>query len=61
MQRLNRGFSKDTLQTIFGHADKKSTEKYCQYLTGSLSATMSGKTPRDANVTQINEASGNGL
>jgi integrase len=53
MQRLNRGFGKDALQTIFGHADKKSTEKYCQYLTGSLSETMSGKVkllPYDASV-----------
>lgn len=43
MQRLNAGFSKDMLQTIFGHTDKKSTEKYAKYLTESLSPAMRGK------------------
>ena len=55
MQRLNAGFSKDLLQTIFGHADKKSTEKYAKYLTESLSSAMSGKVVSlscDADVTR---------
>lgn len=43
MQRLNAGFSKDVLQAIFGHTDKKSTEKYAKYLAQSLSSAMSGK------------------
>lgn len=53
MQRLNAGFSKDILQAIFGHTDKKSTEKYAKYLAESLSSTMRGKViPYGANVVQ---------
>ena len=53
MQRLHAGFSKDILQAIFGHTDKKSTEKYAKYLAESLSSTMSGKvTLYGANVVQ---------
>lgn len=53
MQRLNAGFSKDKLQAIFGHTDKKSTEKYAKYLAESLSSVMSGKViPYGANVVQ---------
>ena len=55
MQRLNAGFSKDVLQAIFGHSDKKSTEKYAKYLTESLSSAMSGKViPYGAKVVQEN-------
>lgn len=43
MQRLNAGFSKDLLQTVFGHADKKSTERYAKYLTETLAPVLSGR------------------
>jgi integrase len=53
MQRLNQGFSKDLLQTVFGHTDKKTTERYAKYLTETLSEVMSGKIiPYGANVVQ---------
>lgn len=53
MQRLNAGFSKDILQAIFGHTDKRSTEKYAKYLTESFSSVMSGKViPYGAKVVQ---------
>jgi integrase len=53
MQTLNQGFSKDLLQTIFGHTDKKTTERYAKYLTETLSEVMSGKIiPYGANVVQ---------
>jgi integrase len=61
MQRLNAGFPKDVLQAIFGHVDKKSTEKYAKYLAESLSSAMSGKVislPCDADVTQEGVNSG---
>ncbi|MEM4721212.1 MAG: hypothetical protein QXT73_04025 [Candidatus Methanomethylicaceae archaeon] len=43
MQRLNAGFSKDLLQAVFEHADKKSTEKYAKYLTENLAPVLSGR------------------
>ena len=43
MNRLNEGYSKDLLQAVFGHTDKKSTEKYAKYITKNLSGVMSGK------------------
>jgi integrase len=53
MQRLNAGFSKDILQSIFGHVDKRSTEKYAKYLTENLSPVMRGKMiPYGANMVQ---------
>lgn len=61
MQRLNAGVSKDILQTIFGHSDKKSTEKYAKYLTGSLSTAMRGTVislPHHADVTQDDVSNG---
>ncbi len=53
MQRLNAGYSKDVLQAIFGHTDKRSTERYAKYLTESFSSVMSGKViPYGANMVQ---------
>jgi integrase len=43
MNRLKDGFSKDILQAIFGHVDKKSTERYAKYLTESLAPAIRGK------------------
>jgi integrase len=42
MQRLNAGFSSDLLQAVFGHADKKSTDRYAKYLTETMAMALRG-------------------
>ncbi len=52
MNRLNEGISKDLLQALFGHTDKKSTERYAKYLAESLAPAMRGKVTYLTNVSQ---------
>lgn len=46
MQRVKEGFSLDAIQAVMGHADKKTTGIYAQYLTEGLSPVMSGRVHR---------------
>jgi integrase len=56
MQRLNDGTAnKDQLQAIFGHTNKKSTERYAKYLTESLSSAMSGKVVSLPHLTNVSQ------
>jgi integrase len=42
MQRLNQGFSLDSIAAVMGHTSTKTTSRYAQYLADKLSPVMSG-------------------
>ena len=42
-QRLNAGFSLNQIETVMGHTNTKTTERYAKYLTDKLSSVMKRK------------------
>lgn len=42
-QRLNDGFSLTEVQTVMGHTDSKTTQRYAEYVTSKLVNVMRGK------------------
>ena len=46
MQRLNQGFSLDSIKNVMGHTSNETTRRYAQYLTESLAPIMSGTVHR---------------